>query len=123
MSKKIIWLWCFPQMFLGFLVKVFTETRKVNDHYEYNVSRGSVTLGEYIFLCPSHYGDKTVLQHERGHVIQSRILGWLYIPLIGIPSIIWAGCFETYRKKHKISYYDFYTEKWADKLGRVERDD
>ena len=119
--NALLWVWCFPQMLLGFLVKLFTKARNVDEHYEYSILSGSVTLGEYIFLCPAHSNDKTVLRHERGHVLQSRILGWLYLIVIGIPSVIWAGCFKRYRKRHNVSYYAFYTERWADKLGGVDR--
>lgn len=121
MEKLLLWIWCFPQMFIGFLVKCFTKAKKVDNHYEYNIPFGSVSLGEYIFLCPSHHGDEEVLKHEYGHTIQSKCLGWLYVFVILIPSMIWAGCFKDYRKKHNVSYYSFYTERWADKLGGVNR--
>lgn len=121
MEKILLWIWCFPQMLVGWLVKVFTKARKVGDHYEYNIKCGSLSLGEYIFLCPGHYGDERVIKHEKGHSVQSLYLGWLYLFVIAIPSLIWAGCFDNYRKKHNVSYYSFYTEKWADKLGGVKR--
>lgn len=121
METLLLWIWCFPQMFAGLMLKKFTKARKVDDHYEYNIRFGSISLGEFIFLCPSHYNDRTVIHHEYGHTIQSRYLGWFYLFIIGIPSIIWAGCFKQFRKKHNISYYSFYTEKWADKLGGVSR--
>lgn len=108
-------------MLLGLLVKVFTKARRVSDHYEYDLPCGSVSLGEFIFLCPSHWNDAETLKHENGHRIQSRRLGWLYLFIIGIPSIIWAGCFDWYRKKHNVSYYAFYTERCADKLGGITR--
>lgn len=120
--KTLLWVWCFPQMLVGVIVKVYTRATKQGDHYTYNLSMGSVSLGEYIFLCPSHRNNQTVLKHEKGHRVQSRMLGWLYLPLIGLPSIIWAGCFAEYRKKHNVDYYSFYTEKWADRLGGVKRD-
>lgn len=116
----LIWIWCFPQMFAGLLLKLFTRAKKRGDHYEYNIQRGSVTLGTYIFLCPYHYKNEKVLKHEQGHVKQSLMLGWLYLIVIGLPSIIWAGCFTKYRMKHNVSYYSFYTEKYANKLGGVE---
>lgn len=121
MRAKLLWLWQAPQNILGFLVKVFTKARKVGNHYEYDIDCGSVSLGRYIFLCPSHCDDETVLCHECGHQRQSEMLGWLYLFVIGIPSLVWAGCFEWYRRKYKVSYYDFYTEKWADRLGGVKR--
>lgn len=119
MVKLLRWIWCFPQMFIGLLVKFFTKAKKVGDHYEYNIKSGSISLGEYVFLCPGHAHNEEVLKHEQGHVKQSRALGWLYLFIIGIPSFIWANCFEKYRQKHNISYYSFYTEKWANKLGGV----
>lgn len=122
-KQVLLWLWCFPQMLAGLLVKAFTRawTHPDIDYHLYLVRRGSITLGEYIFLCPTDWVDDDLLRHERGHRKQSRILGWLYLPVIGLPSIVWAGCFGWYRKKHGVSYYAFYTEKWADKLGGVER--
>ena len=78
---------------------------------------GSVSLGMFIFV--NNITDIKTIKHEYGHCRQSNYLGWLYLIIIGLPSIIWAGCFERYRKKHNISYYAFYTERWANKLGGV----
>ena len=122
MKQILLWLWCFPQNFVGLLVMLFTKAKRVGDHYEFNVPFGSVSLGEFIFLCKGHRGNEEVLRHEKGHRTQSRMLGWLYLPAIAIPSIIWAGCFEWYRKKYNVSYYSFYTEKWADKLTGIKRE-
>ena len=64
-----------------------------------------------------------IIRHEFGHVIQSRILGWLYIPIILIPSFLWYCLINCIEKRFKIPedkvitlYYKFYTEKWANKL-------
>ena len=108
-------------MFAGVLVKIITKAKRNGDHYEYSIKCGSVSLGEYIFLCPNHWRDETILKHEQGHGRQSLYLGWLYLIVIGLPSIIWAGCFGWYRKKYNVSYYSFYTERWADMLGGVNR--
>ena len=121
MKKVILWIWCFPQMLAGLIVKLFTRADKDGDHYEFQITSGSVSLGEYIFLCPSHWGDERILKHEQGHSVQSRYLGWLYVPIILIPSLIWAGCFEWYRKKYNVSYYSFYTERWADRIRGINR--
>lgn len=115
------WLWCFPQQLLGWVVKIVTHARKNGDYYTYNIKCGSMSLGTYVFICPAHVGSETVLKHEQGHTKQSYILGWLWLPLVGIPSLIWAGCFGWLRAKYKISYYAFYTEAWADRLGGVKR--
>lgn len=82
---------------------------------------GAITFGMFIFIYADFgSGTENMLKHEYGHTIQSKILGPLYLLVIGLPSIIWAGCFKKYREKNKISYYSLYTEKWANKLGGVE---
>ena len=86
-----------------------------------------MSLSTHIFvpfeeLTMSEYQTEYI-KHEYGHTMQSRKLGPLYLLVIGLPSIIWAGCFEGYRKKHGVDYDDFYTEAWANKLGRVKRED
>ena len=57
--------------------------------------------------------------HEYGHSIQSLILGPLYLIIIGIPSTLWGflPSLSAKRKKHHISYFIFYTERWANLLG------
>lgn len=120
-KQFLTWIWCFPQMFLGWLLLKFTKATFHETHYRYNIKGGSVSLGTYIFLCPGHYNDEETLKHEQGHVKQSYILGWLYLLIIGLPSFIWCTCFDWYRVKYGVSYYDFYPEKWANKLGGVNR--
>lgn len=62
------------------------------------------------------------ISHEAiGHAQQSRWLGWLYLLIIGLPSITWAGIHRIKRVAERWSYYDFYTEKWADKIAGVKR--
>lgn len=78
-------------------------------------SCGSVTLGSYIFLSPK--ATDTTVRHEWGHTRQSLILGPLYLIVIGIPSIIWAATHRTIAPN--TDYFDFFTEKWANKLGGV----
>lgn len=121
MKTLLTWIWCFPQMLAGFIVKLLTKARKRGEYYEFDIESGSLSLGTYIFICPAHYGDGDTLLHEQGHTKQSYILGWLYLLVIGLPSLIWATCFEKYRQKHNISYYSLYTEKWADKLSGIDR--
>ncbi len=120
MKKMLLWIWCFPQNIAGLIVKKVTKATPYGKHYLFNSKRGSVSLGEYIFICPKHYGNTKVLRHELGHRTQSRMLGWLYIPVILIPSLIHAWRFEKSNKEKK-SYYNFYTEKWADKIAGIKR--
>lgn len=118
MIKKIlVWIWCFPQMFVGFLIAKFGRLEKVDGVYIWR--KNGLSLGEYIFVRKN--SKKEYILHEKGHTKQSYILGWLYLIVIGIPSIVWNICFEGYRRKKGVSYYSFYTEKWADKLAGIER--
>ena len=82
---------------------------------------GSVSLGMFIFLSAKkeEKAKRRLLVHEYGHTVQSLILGPLYLLVIGLPSVIWAGlpALERMRRKKRISYYWLYTERWADFLG------
>ena len=41
-------------------------------------------------------------------------LGWLYLAVIGLPSILWAS-------RPRRNYFSFWTERWADTLGGIQR--
>ena len=78
--------------------------------------KSSLGIGNFIFTDNS---SKDICIHEYGHNIQSVILGPLFLFVIGIPSFLWLmlPVFKTKRKIKKMSYYDFYPERWANKLG------
>ena len=80
--------------------------------------RGGIALGKYIIV--SEHSDLLTIRHEYGHCRQSKRLGWLYLFVIGIPSIIYAAWWVKF-DKGRHDYYDFYTERWADKLGGIKR--
>lgn len=121
--KILRFIWGLPQNIIGSILYIIlsrkNETRVYNNSYvcEFPNKYGSVSLGMFIFV--NNITDIKTIKHEYGHTRQSNYLGWLYLIIIGLPSIIWAGCFERHRKKHNISYYAFYTERWANKLGGV----
>lgn len=121
MKTTVRWFWCFPQMLIGFILTKITRATKEEDYYLYNIKSGSVSLGTFIFICPAHRGKQIVLLHEKGHSKQSDILGWLYLLIIGLPSLCWCIIFELFGKKRGWNYYEFYTEKWADKLAGIGR--
>jgi hypothetical protein len=75
-----------------------------------------LSLGLFIFVWPD---DTRVCVHEYGHSIQSAVLGPLYLPIIGIPSAIWANlpALQKRRSHQHLSYYRFFPEKWANRLG------
>ncbi len=82
----------------------------------------SASLGLFVFLSDSLDAQRKedVMIHEYGHTIQSLMLGVLYLPIIGVPSMIWCMTpyFQRKRIRKNISYYSFYPERWADRLGK-----
>lgn len=117
--KILKYIWCFPQLLVGFIVKIITKAKKDEQGlYIWNLGYG-LSLDSFIFV--NRNASEDTIKHEQGHTKQSRILGPLYLIIIGCPSAIWCHCFEGYRRKYNISYYDLYCEKWADKLGGVIR--
>lgn len=115
--------WGFLQTLFGFvLFMVNFRCRHFGFHgavataWKYN---SGISLGLFVFV-PDNSRLKSVLPHEYGHTIQSLILGPFYLLAIGLPSLIWAGVpfFVKLRKQRNISYYSFYTEKWADFYGK-----
>lgn len=130
--------WELPQNILGAIVKKAFKTCFDGRYLDAKVytwnQNGGMSLGKYIFV-PFTTGTKVVngllesdptpyqlnfIKHEYGHTLQSKYLGWFYLLVIGLPSFIWANCFEKYRIRTKTSYDDFYTERWANKLGGAE---
>jgi hypothetical protein len=111
----MIWLWQLPQNVIGFIVSHFLPFD--GDAYRHN-GKWSVALGEYVIV--SRYAPELTIQHEYGHVSQSRLLGPLYLIVVGVPSFIMAtltlcGVLSSER------YYDRWPENWADRLGGVDR--
>ena len=123
--ETVLYLWQLPQNLLGlmFLLALRPEMR-LNDSglaivYRSRRMRGGISLGRYVFLSWVQAGDRSTVFHELGHCRQSRMLGPLYLIVIGLPSLLWAWLGD--RIAPDKSYYWFYTEKWADRLGGVKR--
>ena len=123
----ILYAWQLPQNLLGLLLLAFYEPELSYDWKGVRLNysprmKGGISLGRYVILKGSAYsagikpGNDEA--HEYGHSRQSRILGPLYLPLIGIPSLVHAVNWTAASPK---SYYDYWTERWADKLGGVTR--
>lgn len=127
--KFLSFLWQLPQIIVGALVVLFTRARKVRgkDFYVTAAGQFGVSLGPFIIFgvnsCTISAAD---YKHETGHRKQSELLGPLYLPLIGLPSLLgniwdkiahgsWRPC-DRYEW-----YYRRWWEAWADHLGGVVR--
>jgi len=128
--------WGLLQTLLGLIVFLIHFKDR---HYGYHgaivtvwKNKSSVSLGMFVFVTeepyfvgkfegqiPAEELSNRLLVHEYGHTIQSLILGPLYLILIGIPSTLWGFLpnVAEKRRKEKISYFEFFTEKWANSLG------
>ena len=123
----LYWIWQLPQNLLGVLWRNIKKDSIITDISNNDIksvgakaylikARGTVTLGKYIFISQTYRDQSITIKHECGHVKQSKMLGPLYLIVIGVPSILhrwlndYIGCDE------ENGYSHFYTEKCADKL-------
>lgn len=128
------WIWQLPQNLCGIVWKSISKgnrIEKVENEDSRNVgaevylqrNKGGVTLGKYIFINQDYEDKYMIIKHECGHVKQSKILGPLYLIVIGLPSIIhaWLNNYIGCCRKSPKGYYHWYTESWADKLMGIIR--
>lgn len=130
------WTWELPQTLLGaclipFYKKTLLKVIEYDDTkvYLYDKFPGGISLGYYTHLdwnkkdhntYTIREGLKNSIKHESsGHGRQSKYLGPFYLLIIGIPSII--HCWAHQISDKEWNYYSFPTERWADKLGKVNR--
>lgn len=128
MVKRILWLvlqwtWCLPQNLVGLCILLaHRKEERMRFHGAYVTAwgnNGCTSMGSFIFMDRSNMQHMPLLVHEYGHTLQSAVLGWLYLPVIALPSVLWflLPVCRQYRRKHRISYYRFYTESWANRWG------
>ena len=114
--------WGLPQALAGAAVNLVVGKRARRQRFrsavvtEWSLKSG-LSLGPFIFVPRGC--DHRLVVHEYGHTVQSLILGPLYLPVIVVPSLVWAGvpALERMRNARAFSYYRFYTEKVANWLG------
>ena len=84
-------------------------------------SQYGLSLGPFVFIPSARSASERdlLLVHEYGHTLQSLALGPLYLFVIVLPSLIWARSRRLARRRRNagVSYYSFYTERWASSWG------
>lgn len=131
MKNTLLYIWQLPQNICGFVYTKFIQTffksyavssnraKKLGVQVNTQPFSSAVSLGNYIIVNEKYLDNKITLsstiKHECGHCKQSVLLGPLYLPIIGIPSIVW-NCLHRLPKFKGKDYYSFYTEKWANEL-------
>ena len=72
---------------------------------------GSYINGNYLVADPAK---DSIFAHEYGHTKQSKILGPLYLPIVGVPSLVGSIFdYELYLSDHNREWY----EVWANQLS------
>ena len=108
-------IWQLPQIIVALFMLPFLGNKKLIKYdnycwaYDCEKMSGAISLGCFIFLSPYSAKQKTTIAHEYGHVKDSHKYGWLYLIIVGIPSIL--NAWFNFTK----CYYDWYPEKWANK--------
>lgn len=135
LKEAVKYIWQLPQNLLGLILIAFyrPERKHVLDngvevHYATRM-KGGISLGKYSLVNTCHYRKdvneslkRDTVRHEAiGHVKQSLMLGPLYLLVIGLPSVTWAGIYGKLVPYTHNGYYIFWTEKWADKLAGIKR--
>lgn len=131
-----LFAWEIPQNLLGLLLLSVHYARRniavINFEHERVFieikSIGAVSLGLFVFYTRRDntfvpVGDEN-RDHEFGHTFQSRALGPLYLPIVGLASearLLYAVGFKLLTGRRWPGYYDGFPEKAADELGDVDR--
>lgn len=117
-------IWQLPQnivaiVMLPFLGKLrLISFKELCFAFEGSNMAGGISLGNFAFVDSYLAKKEEDVAHEQiGHTRQSKILGPLYLFVIGLPSILHAAFHQ-----HCPCYYHFYTESWCNKLAGLEVD-
>jgi hypothetical protein len=133
--RSLLFLWELPQNLLGLgVLAAQAAARNVRgvafERERVMIEIGSfspVSLGLFVFFSheDNHYvpvGPEN-RDHEYGHSFQSRWLGPLYLPIVGVSSELRVAYAIGYRHvagRRWLGYYDGFPERWADELGGVD---
>lgn len=116
-------IWGLPQTLIGGSMAAVLALRGA-PHRSFRLScvtswrmGAGLSLGLFVFVPRG--AESRLVVHEYGHTVESLILGPLYLPLVVVPSLIWAGlpACARLRRRRNISYYDMPIEHWANVLG------
>ena len=120
------WLWQLPQNILGLLIIAITRAKKTEDGIWIcgYLFYSAISLGDYIIFQTGTGTAYNAIKHEKGHQKQSRMYGWFYLLIVGLPSIsrnIWDRIIHKNwaTMRRATWYYGGFPENQADKLGGV----
>ena len=108
-------IWQLPQYLVGLVMwpflgkKTLVAERHFNRCYSGTKMSGGISLGPIAYVSVRMSQKPPYVAHELdGHTVQSKILGPLYLLIIGLPSLVCAAFIND-----MVVYNNVYTEKWA----------
>lgn len=122
----LLFLWQLPQNLVGLGMLLYFKlkgdlsvrvTNKYSKVYDSKYMYGGISLGTFAFIDKYYPQNSLVPLHEQGHMWDSKVMGPLYLFIVGIPSILNAAFDFTE------CYYDFFCEAWANKHAGLEADE
>jgi hypothetical protein len=135
LRRAALFVWELPQNVLGAVdLAVSLALRRV-ERVRWERERvfvklrgpGAVSLGLFVFWSDEDTSFVRITdvnkEHEYGHSIQSRMLGPLYLPLVGVPSscrVAYAIAYRRITGRRWDGYFRGYPEDWADRLANVD---
>lgn len=133
--KGVLWwivftllcIWQLPQLLVALVMLPFIGKLKLVADRHFNFCfvgekmSGGISLGPFAFISKnlnnSQRREEYIAHELDGHTVDSKIWGPLYLFIVGIPSVMNAACDFTE------CYYDFYTEKRANKFAGLTTDE
>jgi len=116
----LLWIWQLPQNLLGlFLIWIYkAKEQRYVDFPSYWTSPKitfGVSLGQYILLHDNP-SDEVNINHEHGHSLQSRVLGPLYLVVVGVPSAVFNNWWDRvfHKKWDPLRRYKWYYGRWPE---------
>lgn len=119
---SFLFIWQLPQNLVALGILLFSkEIRKLDYRHHCLVlearlpkGAGGISLGNFAIVSPDCAHNEHTIRHEAdGHTVDSKIFGPLYLVVIGLPSVMHLIWFNHHGAGK--SYYDFYTERWANR--------
>ena len=121
MGNFLLYLWQLPQNLLGLILLLLYKDKslhcKIDDTNIYIAKNfsGGISLGKYIIIRKPY---EVTIHHEYGHHKQSLRYGWLYLLVVGLPSLL-GNIYDRLFGLTIEQYYNLPWEKQADKLGGI----
>jgi hypothetical protein len=121
----LLFIWQILQNIVGLIMWAYFKIcgdveviikNKYSKVYRSEFMSGGISLGCFAFVSNYSSKRKEIVMHEQGHMWDSKVMGPLYLFIVGIPSILNAAFNFTK------CYYDWFPERWANRHAGLYAD-